>query len=118
LANTRDSAETNRTIPTHTRKQRQVRLSDAQSRALVADYVAGASITAVAAKYRVDHETAKRRLLLARVHIRLPSAVISSSDVPRIRELRTSGWTYDQLGQQYGCSDNTIRSTLRRYGLA
>ena len=92
------------TAPTTARapKQRQARLSENQTKALVADYLAGTSIAGVAGKYDVDHATALRRLKLAGVRMRSPHRAIPDTELPHLRELRALGWSYQRIGDHYG----------------
>jgi uncharacterized protein (DUF433 family) len=96
------------------RRQRQVRLNKAQTVALVAEYQAGASITALAAKYHVDHATVVLRLKRAGVPTRPPGHAIPDGELPRVLELRSQGWTYTQIAERYGCCRRTVQNTLRR----
>lgn len=104
------------TAPTAGRvpKQRQVRLTEAQAAELVAEYLAGASITGMATKYHVNHATALRRLRRAGVPTRSQARAILDGELSEVQELRAQGWSYQQIGQRYRCCRRTVQNTLRR----
>lgn len=88
------------------------RLSAEQASALIADYEAGASVLAVARKYRVAPETATRRIRLAGVPIRSIKPGLTPDQVVRARELHASGWSYVRIGAALGFSHTAVRRAL------
>ena len=98
------------TIKRH--RQVQIRLGTAKVDALLADYLAGSSITAVAQEYRVDHDTARRHLLLAGLVLRPRKTGIPPSEREHAQLLRVQGWSWVKIGQAYGCSRTAARNAV------
>ena len=92
-------------------RQRQVRLSPDRAAMLVADYAAGDSREAVAARYGVHVETATRHITKAGLKVRRPHG-IPANELPTARALYNQGWTYKEIGANYGTSRTTVSNQL------
>lgn len=94
---------------------RQRRLDRARMDQLVADYVAGLSVYALASKYRVDRGAVARHLKDRGVSLR---PTLRQPEIDRILRLHAEGQTPNKIGKLVGRDPKTIRSLLRRRGLA
>jgi len=95
-------------------RQHQIRLNASQVAQLVADYQAGASVSALTRKYRIRHETAVRWLKINGVTIRPNRVGVPKERLAKAVALRNQGWSWYQLGRHYGCSHTAVRNALLR----
>lgn len=95
-------------MPPRARMHRQNRLSRQQVEKLVTDYNDGASIQQLARTYRVDPDTASRWLKVSGVQTRVLG--IAPERVAEAQALRDSGWSYQRIGEHFGCSRTTVRT--------
>ena len=78
---------------------------------LVADYAAGDSREAVAARYGVHVDTATRHITKAGLKIRHQHG-IPAHELETARALYDQGWTCKQIGAKYGTSRTTVSNQL------
>jgi hypothetical protein len=74
-------------------RQRQHRLSPDEVTQLLADYQAGLTVAAVAAKHQVDVKTATKHLTDHGIAIRQKKVAISASEHSTLLELKAAGWS-------------------------
>lgn len=83
---------------------------------IVASYLAGKTVYALAAKYKVDDKTIAKRLVDAGVELRAAKHGLPESELETIVALRAAGWTLNRIGEQYKRSGTAIRKYLLRHG--
>ena len=96
--------------------KRQHRLNAEQRQAVVQDYLAGASLAALARSYGVHRETISKILQEAGVATRV-QRTISWEQITEAAVLYRQGWSLARLAEHYGFDGQTIRTHLVRSGV-
>ncbi|ROQ16082.1 hypothetical protein EDF54_0962 [Rathayibacter sp. PhB93] len=91
-------------------RQRQVRLSDEQKAKLAAEYVAGGNIRQLATSWGVSREAV--RSALKQQHVPVRQVVLTPRQLADAAELKTQGWSLNQLGALCGVNPKTMKARL------
>lgn len=89
-------------------------LTRQQASDIVASYLAGKTVYALAVQYKVDDKTIIKRLVDAGVELRTAKQGLPDSELETIVGLRAAGWTLNQIGDHYERSGTAIRKYLLR----
>lgn len=79
-----------------------------------ADYDAGVDCVALAQKYGLPVSTMLAWLHREGIELR-SGGKLTPQDVHKVAKLRADGWTYQAIGERYGCSRFTVANTLKRF---
>jgi lambda repressor-like predicted transcriptional regulator len=96
-------------------QQIQRRLTIQHREQMVAEYLSGASMLALARQWGLHRTTVAEQLRRAGVEIRQRGIPLEKLD-EAIR-LYEKGWSCVRLAELYNCDDETVRQTLRRAGV-
>jgi DNA-directed RNA polymerase specialized sigma24 family protein len=96
-------------------RQVQRRLRPRQVEQLVAEYETGASIQALAKRWRLHRTTVAEHLHRADVEIRQRG--IPTDQRYEVIRLYEKGWSCLRLAERFDCDDETVRQTLKRAGV-
>jgi hypothetical protein len=94
----------------------QVRLTPELVQQLVADYEAGASMTALADCHGLHRTTVASHLRGAGVEFRRQG--LNDGEVREASRLYADGWPLSRLGARYDCAADTVRLALLRAGVS
>ncbi|MBF4462271.1 MULTISPECIES: hypothetical protein [unclassified Rathayibacter] len=92
-------------------RQRQVRLSDKQKTKLAAEYAAGGNIRQLATSWGVSREAV--RSALKQQHVPVRQVTLTPRQLADAAELKSQGWSLNQLGALYAVDPKTIKARLR-----
>ena len=95
-------------------RQAQHRLTSKHRDQLVAEYLSGASMLALAKRWGLHRTTVAEHLRRAGVGIRQRG--IPAEKLNEAIRLYTEGWSCQRLAERYDCDDETVRQTLKRAG--
>lgn len=102
-----------RTQTKHVRqRQAQRRLTPEQMAQLAAEYEAGDSMKALAARWQLHRTTVAEHL--RRAGVKLRRLGIPPERVVEVAQLYVEGWSCQRLAERYGCDDETVRQALKR----
>ena len=101
--------------PSRPSRQQQLRLTREQRANVVSDYRAGLSLGAVARKHGVHINTVQRHVTKAGLEIRLQTPGIPDDELRNAKSLRDAGWSYQAIGDNYGCSHTAVGNALKRF---
>ena len=94
-------------------RQRQRRLTEAQTVEMAAKYEAGATVYELAAEFGCHRTTVAERLKRVGIAMRLQSP--GTVDIQSMETLYESGLSYPEIGRQLGYAANTVRNYLREH---
>jgi DNA-binding CsgD family transcriptional regulator len=99
---------------TKRRKPRQVhpRLSAKDHEQLIAEYGAGASMLALAKRWKLHRTTVAEHLRHAGIEVRQRG--IPANHLNEAIQLYGEGWSCQRLARRYDCDAETVRQTLKR----
>jgi transposase-like protein len=83
---------------------------------LVAEYVSGASMLALARRWELHRTTVAEHLRRAGVAVRQRG--IPAEKLDEAIRLYRGGWSCWRLAKRYNCDDETVRQALKRAGIA
>jgi DNA-directed RNA polymerase specialized sigma24 family protein len=109
------SASDHRQGPSVRKRQTQRRLTAEQTRQLVTEYEAGASMKELAVRWGLHRTTVAAQLRQAGVRLRrqgVPDPLLDEAI-----QLYGDGWSCQRLAERYGCEAETVRQTLKRAGV-
>lgn len=90
-------------------------LTHQQADDIVASYLTGKTVYALAVKYKVDDKTIIKRLTDADIELRVAKHGLPDSELETIVGLRAAGWALNQIGERYQRSGTAIRKYLIRH---
>lgn len=90
-------------------------LTSQQASDIVASYLGGKTVYALAVEHKVDDKTIIKRLVDADVELRAAKHGLPDSELETIVGLRAAGWTLNQIGEHYERSGTAIRKYLLRH---
>jgi hypothetical protein len=82
---------------------------------MVAEYVSGASILALAKRWGLHRTTVAEHLRSAGVEIRQRG--IPTDQLDEAIRLYQEGWSCQRLADRYKCDDETVRQSLKKQGI-
>lgn len=91
-------------------RQRQVRLSDEQKAKLAAESASGGKIRQLAASWGVSREAV--RSALKQQHVPVRQVTLTRRQLADAAELKTQGWSLNQLGSLHGVDPKTMKARL------
>jgi transposase len=97
--------------------QRQLRLEEREILQLISDYVSGASVPELAARYQIHRTTVIEHLQRHAIPRRPQTRKLTDAQVEEAAQRYASGVSTIQLGQHYGVDTETIRKELHRAGV-
>ena len=92
-------------------RQKQIRLAPDQVFDLVHDYQDGTTIKQLVAKYGISRTTVITHLRREDIQTRYNKL---DGKLGEVKELRTQGWSYARIGQQFGVTAHTVRRAIGR----
>lgn len=92
-------------------RQEQRRLTPDETRAVAADYLAGASMREIAASWNINRETVAAALRRAGVEARQPKS-LTAEQLAEASSLLEAGWSLNRLGRMYGIDPKTMKKRL------
>ena len=108
------------TIPKHTNPPKAVhacvrKLSASEIARLAENYQAGATITDLAAAFKIHRTTVSQHLLRSGTPMRRQG--LSEEQVATAASLYQQGWSLVRLGERFDVDPSTVHAALRRVGL-
>lgn len=102
----------------HDSGRKHTRLSDEDAKALAADYIAGATLEALAKKWNINRSTISLHLNRQGIPRRQSAGVLTDEALGEAARLYRGGASLNSLGQQFGLDPKTVRKRLAASGVA